>query len=163
MGSLQVYRLQQEKGALLVDCRVPWDFERQKIEGAISVPLWRGVAGKTTWDTIKRAVMAVGFAMKATGRVARSTSSEQCHDSSTFSSCIRSAQRSTIALKVLLVMQRETQLSSRPVKKSFPRTKRSLSTVAWGGPWTWVRCPTSLAASPSKTTQSACLAGSQGP
>ena len=64
---LQVYRLQQEEGALLVDCRVPWDFERQKIEGAISVPLWRGVAGKTAWDTFKRAVMAVGFAMKATG------------------------------------------------------------------------------------------------
>ena len=64
---MQVFRLQQEEGALLVDCRVPWDFEKQKIEGAISVPLWRGVAGKTTWDTIKRAVMAVGFAMKATG------------------------------------------------------------------------------------------------
>ena len=67
----QAYRLQQEKGALLVDCRVPWDFEREKIEGAVSVPLWRGVAGKTAWDTVKRAVMAVGFAMKATGKIDR--------------------------------------------------------------------------------------------
>ena len=57
----------QEKGAVLVDCRVPWDYERETVEGAVSVPLWRGVAGKTAWDTLKRGIMAVGFAMKATG------------------------------------------------------------------------------------------------
>lgn len=64
---LQAKRLQGDKGAVLVDVRVPWDFEKQHIEGAVSVPLYRGVAGKTPWDTVKRAVMAVGFAMKATG------------------------------------------------------------------------------------------------
>ena len=46
---------------------MPWDYERQTVEGAVSVPLWRGVAGKTAWDTLKRGIMAVGFAMKATG------------------------------------------------------------------------------------------------
>lgn len=68
-GEVQAYKLQQEKGAVMLDCRVEWDFEREKIEGAINVPLWRGVAGKTAWDTVKRAVMAVGFAMKATGKL----------------------------------------------------------------------------------------------
>lgn len=51
----------------MVDPRVPWDFEKQRIEGAVSVPLFRGVAGKSVWDSAKRLVMAVGFAMKATG------------------------------------------------------------------------------------------------
>ena len=64
---LQASRL-QEKGALLVDCRVGWDYDAQHIEGTVSVPLYRGVAGKTAWDTVKRAVMAVGFAMRATGQ-----------------------------------------------------------------------------------------------
>ena len=63
---LQASKL-QERGAILVDCRVGWDYETQHIEGAVSVPLYRGVAGKTAWDTVKRAVMAVGFAMRATG------------------------------------------------------------------------------------------------
>lgn len=66
----QAYRLQQEEGALLVDCRVSWDYESQKITDAVNVPLYRGVAGKSGWDTLKRAVMAVGFAMKATGTAA---------------------------------------------------------------------------------------------
>lgn len=65
-ASMQAYRLQQE-GAVFVDPRVPWDFEKQRIQGAVSVPLFRGVAGKSAWDSAKRLVMAVGFAMKATG------------------------------------------------------------------------------------------------
>ena len=73
---LQASKL-QDKGALLVDCRVGWDYETQHIEGAVSVPLYRGVAGKTAWDTVKRAVMAVGFAMRATG--APSVSSRICN------------------------------------------------------------------------------------
>ena len=63
---IQALKLQQD-GAIIVDPRVPWDFEKQRIEGAVSVPLFRGVAGKSGWDTAKRFVMAVGFAMRATG------------------------------------------------------------------------------------------------
>jgi hypothetical protein len=66
--TVQAYKLQEKRGAIIMDCRVAWDYERQKVEGAVNVPLWRGVAGKTPWDTVKRAIMAVGFAMKATGR-----------------------------------------------------------------------------------------------
>lgn len=64
----EAYKLQEKRGAIIMDCRVAWDYERQKVEGAVNVPLWRGVAGKTPWDTVKRAIMAVGFAMKATER-----------------------------------------------------------------------------------------------
>ena len=55
---------------MLVDVRAKWNFEGERIQDAVSVPLFRGVEGKTAWDTLKRLVMTVGFAMKATGAVA---------------------------------------------------------------------------------------------
>lgn len=63
---VQAYRLQQEEGALLVDCRVDWNFEAEHAEGAVSLPLFRGVTGNDFYSTLKRLAMG-SFAMKATG------------------------------------------------------------------------------------------------
>ena len=63
----QAHNLQQKGKAVLVDVRAKWNFEGEHIADAISLPLFRGVEGKTPWDTLKRLVMTVGFAMKATG------------------------------------------------------------------------------------------------
>ncbi len=63
---LQAYKLQQEKGALLVDCRVDWNFAQEHAEGAVSLPLFRGVTGNDLYATLKRIAMG-SFAMKATG------------------------------------------------------------------------------------------------
>ncbi len=38
-----------------------------RAEGAISLPLYRYVEGTSFWDNVKKAAMAVGFAMRATG------------------------------------------------------------------------------------------------
>jgi rhodanese-related sulfurtransferase len=43
-------------------------FKNERIEGAISVPLYQEVQGKEVWDNVKRAVCAVGLAMVATER-----------------------------------------------------------------------------------------------
>ena len=57
-----------EKGkAVMVDVRATWNYEKEHIIGAVNMPLFRGVEGKTPWDTAKRLVMTIGFAMKATG------------------------------------------------------------------------------------------------
>lgn len=42
---------------------IPW-----RHAGAVSVPLYRPVAGTGIWDNIKKVVMTVGFAMTATER-----------------------------------------------------------------------------------------------
>lgn len=61
-------KLQQAGKAVIVDCRPEYQFRKERIEGAISAPLFREVKGKGAWDNIKRAVMAVGLAMTATER-----------------------------------------------------------------------------------------------
>ncbi|KAK9857616.1 hypothetical protein WJX84_011789 [Apatococcus fuscideae] len=67
LPAAEVYRLQQEEGALLVDCRVDWNFEQEHAEGAVSLPLFRGVTGNDFYATLKRLAMG-SFAMKATER-----------------------------------------------------------------------------------------------
>ena len=64
---LQAYDMVERGKAVMVDVRAAWNYEKEHIIGAVSMPLFRGVEGKTTWDTVKRLVMTIGFAMKATG------------------------------------------------------------------------------------------------
>ena len=64
---MQAHKLQESGKAMLVDVRATWNHEREHIEDDVSLPLFRGVEGKTAFDTIKRLVMTIGFAMKATG------------------------------------------------------------------------------------------------
>ena len=59
--------LQRAGKAVIVDCRPEYQFKKERIEGAINVPLFRTVQGSGTWDQIKKVVMAVGLAMTATG------------------------------------------------------------------------------------------------
>lgn len=61
-------KLAASGNAVLVDCRPRYQWERERIEGSINVPLYRPVVGSGQWDTIKRFVMAVGLAMTATER-----------------------------------------------------------------------------------------------
>jgi hypothetical protein len=42
-------------------------FEKEHIEGAINIPLFRPVAGNSFWDNLKKGVMKWGLAMTATG------------------------------------------------------------------------------------------------
>lgn len=58
---------QMSKGAILLDVRLSSDFEYQHADGAVNVPLFRITAGNSSWDNIKRVVMA-GLNMKATER-----------------------------------------------------------------------------------------------
>jgi rhodanese-related sulfurtransferase len=64
----EVLAMQQAGKAVIVDCRPRGAWERERVAGSINVPLYRPVQGKTAWDTVKRAVMAVGLAMEATER-----------------------------------------------------------------------------------------------
>jgi len=57
----------QSQGWTLVDVRIEGDFEKGHAAGAVSLPLYRFVAGNSVWDNIKKVAMA-GFAMKATER-----------------------------------------------------------------------------------------------
>ncbi|KAG2434001.1 hypothetical protein HYH02_012462 [Chlamydomonas schloesseri] len=60
--------LSAEQGWTLVDVRLGDDFVKTHAEGAISLPIYRYVEGTTFWDNVKKAAMAVGFAMRATER-----------------------------------------------------------------------------------------------
>lgn len=53
--------------AVMLDIRTRKAFEKGHVEGAISVPLFRPVEGRTKFDNLKRLAMA-GFAMEATER-----------------------------------------------------------------------------------------------
>lgn len=53
--------------AVLLDIRTTVEHERQHIPGSVFVPLYSDVQGTTFFDNLKRVVMAVGFAMRATG------------------------------------------------------------------------------------------------
>lgn len=57
----------REGKAVLLDIRTQKAFEMGHVEGAISVPLFRPVQGRTKFDNLKRLAMA-GFAMEATER-----------------------------------------------------------------------------------------------
>ena len=57
----------QKAGAVIVDVRPADDFEREHIDGAVNVPLYRPVEGRDTMDNLKRIAMAF-FAMRATER-----------------------------------------------------------------------------------------------
>jgi rhodanese-related sulfurtransferase len=59
----------QQKGVVLVDIRVPAEFEREHITGALNVPLFQDVKGSGVFDNVKKFVMATAFAMRATGAV----------------------------------------------------------------------------------------------
>ncbi|KAK9803685.1 hypothetical protein WJX72_012000 [[Myrmecia] bisecta] len=62
----EAYELQQQ-GAVLVDARVQRHYDEEHATGAVCLPLFRPVQGKTWLDTIKR--VAVGsMAMEATER-----------------------------------------------------------------------------------------------
>ena len=61
-------KLQQSGKAVIVDCRPEYEFKRQRVAGAVSAPLFREVKGQGAWDNVKRVVMAVGLAMRATER-----------------------------------------------------------------------------------------------
>ena len=56
----------QRDGWILLDCRLANNFENAHIEGSVSVPLYRGVEGRSMMDQVKRLAMA-SFAMTATG------------------------------------------------------------------------------------------------
>lgn len=58
---------EMKKGAVLLDVRLAADFENQHARGAENVPLFRITAGNSSWDNVKRVVMA-GLNMKATER-----------------------------------------------------------------------------------------------
>jgi rhodanese-related sulfurtransferase len=60
--------LQARGKAVIVDCRPAYQWERERVAGSVNVPLYRPVEGRGAWDTVKRAVMAVGLAMTATER-----------------------------------------------------------------------------------------------
>lgn len=53
--------------AVLLDVRTTQEHEKQHIPGSLFVPLYSDVKGETFFDNLKRVVMAVGFAMRATG------------------------------------------------------------------------------------------------
>ncbi len=55
------------KGATFLDVRPAYQFEREHVEGAVNVPMFRKVAGSSNWDNLKRVVMRFGLAMEATG------------------------------------------------------------------------------------------------
>lgn len=52
--------------AVLLDVRLPKQFEKGHADGAVNVPLYRITAGNKLWDKIKRIVMG-GMVMDATG------------------------------------------------------------------------------------------------
>lgn len=58
----------QGQGWTIVDVRLAGDFDKVHAAGAISLPLYRYVEGTSFWDNVKKAAMAVGFAMRATER-----------------------------------------------------------------------------------------------
>ncbi|PNW83803.1 hypothetical protein CHLRE_04g217910v5 [Chlamydomonas reinhardtii] len=60
--------LTEEQGWTLVDVRLGDDYLKNHAEGAISLPIYRYVEGTGFWDNVKKAAMAVGFAMRATER-----------------------------------------------------------------------------------------------
>ncbi|GFR51091.1 hypothetical protein Agub_g13417 [Astrephomene gubernaculifera] len=60
--------LQQTQGWTLLDVRLQADYDKVHAAGAVSLPLYRYVAGSGFWDNVKKAAMAVGFAMRATER-----------------------------------------------------------------------------------------------
>lgn len=51
--------------------RCPPSSPKVHAAGAISLPLYRYVEGTSFWDNVKKAAMAVGFAMRATGAYGR--------------------------------------------------------------------------------------------
>ena len=55
------------KGATLLDVRPTYQFERERVAGAVNVPMFRKVAGSGPWDNAKKLVMRFGLAMEATG------------------------------------------------------------------------------------------------
>lgn len=52
--------------AVLLDVRLPKQFEKGHADGAVNIPLYRITAGNKLWDKIKRIVMG-GMVMDATG------------------------------------------------------------------------------------------------
>ncbi|GIL91564.1 hypothetical protein Vretifemale_19161 [Volvox reticuliferus] len=58
----------QDQGWTIVDVRLATDFEQVHAAGAVSLPLYRYVEGTGFWDNVKKAAMAIGFAMRATER-----------------------------------------------------------------------------------------------
>lgn len=67
-GGTQAEELVQQGKAVLVDSRAPWEFDKQHVAGAISVPLFLDVAGKSFWDNLKKFVVRFGMNMRATGK-----------------------------------------------------------------------------------------------
>ena len=53
--------------AVLVDARSPWNYEAERCQGAVNLPLFVAVAGKSFWDSAKKVIMRVGMNMRATG------------------------------------------------------------------------------------------------
>ncbi|CAL5229841.1 g13249 [Coccomyxa viridis] len=60
----EAYRMQQ-KGATILDIRPAYQYEAERIEGAVNISTFRPVAGKGKWDVIKKIAMGA-LAMKAT-------------------------------------------------------------------------------------------------
>ncbi|KAK9845919.1 hypothetical protein WJX81_005977 [Elliptochloris bilobata] len=56
------------KGATMLDVRPAYQFERERVAGAVNVPMFRKVAGNGPWDNAKKVVMRFGLAMEATER-----------------------------------------------------------------------------------------------
>ncbi len=56
-----------ERGATVLDVRPAYQFEAERVAGAVNVPMFRKVAGTGNWDNLKKVVMRFGLAMEATG------------------------------------------------------------------------------------------------
>ena len=89
VGLGQAYRQQQEEGALLVDCRVDWSYAQEHAEGAVNLPLFRGVTGNDLYATLKRLAMG-SFALKATGALLPLLQRFPNHIEERMQSCCRS-------------------------------------------------------------------------
>ena len=57
------------KGTTVLDVRPAYQYERERVAGAVNVPMFRKVAGTGPWDNAKKLVMRFGLAMEATGAV----------------------------------------------------------------------------------------------
>lgn len=54
LNGLQALEMMQDQGAVLVDVRHASAFQKETIEGAINVPMFRPVQGNTLWHNAKR-------------------------------------------------------------------------------------------------------------
>ncbi|GBF96899.1 hypothetical protein Rsub_09904 [Raphidocelis subcapitata] len=113
------------RGWRLVDVRLAADFERGHAEGAVSVPMYRFVEGKTVWDNLKRVAVAA-FAMRATERNPNFVADMQAAVGKNSRVLVICAIGGT--LDTLVSYRREKRLFNDP-ERQFGRESRSLKAI----------------------------------